>query len=85
MSLRPEPYEPLVRETTFRALDAFREAAQERGVEPASLAIAWLLGHPDVTAVVVGPRRPAQLQAALAALELTLSDPERSELSGLFA
>jgi LacI family transcriptional regulator len=34
------------------------------------LAYAWLLAQPDVTAVVVGPRRPEQLAPALAALSL---------------
>jgi aryl-alcohol dehydrogenase-like predicted oxidoreductase len=84
MALRPEPYEPLVAEPTFRALDAFRDAAEEHQTEPATLALAWLLGHPDVTAVVVGPRRPDQLRSALAALELELSDARRDELASLF-
>ena len=52
---------------------AFEAAAVARGVEPAALAIAWVLGHPQVTAVVVGPRRPEHLDPALAALELRLS------------
>jgi aryl-alcohol dehydrogenase-like predicted oxidoreductase len=34
----------------------------------AALAIGWLLANPQVTAVIVGPRRPAQLEPALAAL-----------------
>jgi 1-deoxyxylulose-5-phosphate synthase len=85
MALRPQPYEELVRETTFRALDAFTAAAQEQGTEPATLAVAWLLAHPDVTAVVVGPRRPEQLRAALAALDLLLSESERDELAAVFA
>lgn len=84
MALRPEPYEGLVGEPTFRALDAFRNAAEEHGTEPATLALAWLLGNPDVTAVVVGPRRPDQLRSALAALELKLSDARRDELASLF-
>jgi aryl-alcohol dehydrogenase-like predicted oxidoreductase len=37
----------------------------------AALAIAWLLANPQVTAVIVGPRRPAQLEPALAALVLS--------------
>jgi aryl-alcohol dehydrogenase-like predicted oxidoreductase len=85
MSLRPGPYEGLATEETFRALDAFAAAAADRGVEPAALAIAWVLSDPQVTAVVVGPRRPQHLEPALAALELPLSDVERDELAGLFA
>jgi len=84
MTQRPEPYSELETDETFRALDAFAAAAAERGVEPAALAIAWVLGHPQVTAVVVGPRRPEQLEPALAAVELLLSLQERDELAALF-
>jgi aryl-alcohol dehydrogenase-like predicted oxidoreductase len=37
-----------------------------------------------VTSVVVGPRRPAQLDAALKAAEIRLSEQERDELAELF-
>jgi aryl-alcohol dehydrogenase-like predicted oxidoreductase len=85
MTLRPGPYEELATEETFRALDAFAAAAAERGVEPAALAIAWVLSDPQVTAVVVGPRRPEQLDPAFAALELRLTPAERDELAELFS
>jgi aryl-alcohol dehydrogenase-like predicted oxidoreductase len=84
MTQRPDPYADLVSEETFRGLERFQEAAAERGVEPAALAIAWVLSHPQVTAAVVGPRRPEQLEPALAALELRLSPQERDALAGLF-
>ena len=85
MTLRPGPYEDLATEETFRALDGLAAAAAERGVEPATLAIAWVLGHPQVTAVVVGPRRPEHLEPALAALEVRLEPGERDALSELFS
>jgi aryl-alcohol dehydrogenase-like predicted oxidoreductase len=85
MTLRPDPYQDLVNEETFRGLEAFAEAAEDLGVEPATLAVAWVLGHPQVTAVVVGPRRPEQLATAVAATDLELSSQERDELAGLFA
>ena len=85
MTLRPDPYADLVNEETFRGLEAFAAAAADLGVEPATLAVAWVLGHPQVTAVVVGPRRPEQLATAIAAAELELSASQRVELAGLFA
>jgi aryl-alcohol dehydrogenase-like predicted oxidoreductase len=85
MTMRPEPYAELENERTFDALEAFEAAAAERGVEPATLAIAWILSNPQVTAVIAGPRRPEQLQPYLAALELPLSLQERDELASLFA
>ena len=85
MTQRPDPYADLVNDATFAGLEAFAAEASARGVEPATLAIAWVLGHPQVTAVVVGPRHPRQLEPALAAAELELSQEERGELAGLFA
>jgi aryl-alcohol dehydrogenase-like predicted oxidoreductase len=84
MTLRPEPYEHLRDERVFDALEAFEERARERATSPAALAIAWLLGHPQVTAVVIGPRSPEQLRPALDALRLHLSPPEREEIGALF-
>jgi aryl-alcohol dehydrogenase-like predicted oxidoreductase len=85
MTLRPGPYTELANDRTWDALERFEAAARDRGVEPAVLAIAWVLSHPGVTAVVVGPRSPAQLEPALAAADLKLSSSERDELSELFA
>lgn len=85
MTLRPGPYLHFQDDRVFDALEAFEERARERGTSPAALAIAWLLGDPDVTAVVVGPRRPEHLRPALEALELRLSPPEREQLTALFA
>ena len=85
MTLRPEPYRHLLDDRVYDALEAFEAEARERGTTPAALAIAWLLAHPQVTAVVIGPRRPEQLQPALDALELRLSPPEHEQLAALFA
>ena len=84
MTLRPEPYRRFEHARVFRAIDRFREAARNRGVEPATLAIAWLLGHPQVDAVIVGPRRPEHLEPAQRALEIVLSPAERKEIAAIF-
>ncbi len=84
MTIRPEPYEHLRDDRTFEALDRFSELAAERGIEPATLAIAWLLAQPWVTAVVVGPRKAAHLEPALAALEVELSQADAAEIAGPF-
>ena len=85
MTLRPEPYSHLQVGRVYDALDGFEARARERGTTPAALAIGWLLGHPYVTAVVIGPRRPEQLRPALEALELDLSPLEREQLTAVFA
>jgi aryl-alcohol dehydrogenase-like predicted oxidoreductase len=85
MATRPEPYLHLRREPIFAALDRFAEAAAARGVDTATLAVAWLVAQPDVTAVVVGPRRPEHLDAAMRALEVRLRTDEAEALAAIFA
>jgi aryl-alcohol dehydrogenase-like predicted oxidoreductase len=84
MTQRPEGYVHLDTPSTYRGLARLAEEATARGVDTAALALAWVLSHPLVTAVVVGPRRPAHLDAAQDALALHLSERERSELAALF-
>ena len=85
MTLRPEPYAHLEREKIFDAIDTFEKTAKERGVEMGALAMAWVLAHPQTTAIVTGPRKPEHLNLAKAALAIELSEAERHTLSGLFA
>jgi aryl-alcohol dehydrogenase-like predicted oxidoreductase len=84
MTLRPEPYAHLPVDETWDALEAFAMQAQERGVSMAGLALAWLLHHPRVTAVVVGPRNPSQLEPSREALELVLTPAEHAAIHALF-
>jgi aryl-alcohol dehydrogenase-like predicted oxidoreductase len=84
MTQRPGPYEHLRTDAVFDGLDAFRGAAERRGVDMATLAFAWLLAQPGVTAVVTGPRRPEHLAPAVAALSVQLSADEAAELAALF-
>jgi len=80
MTLRPDPYLHLDVEQVHRGVEGLRE----RG-DPATLALAWVISHPSVSAAVVGPRRPSHLEPALAARDLTLSPSERDEIASLFS
>jgi aryl-alcohol dehydrogenase-like predicted oxidoreductase len=84
MTLRPEPYRHLEDDHVFEALDRFGAEAAARGVDRATLAIAWLLSDPRVDGVVLGPRRPEHLEPGLCALELVLDADDRERLAGLF-
>ncbi|KOV80724.1 alcohol dehydrogenase [Nocardia sp. NRRL S-836] len=50
--------------------------AAARGVSRAQVALAWLLRNPVVTAPIVGVTKPAQLDDAVAALAVELTDDE---------
>jgi len=62
-------------EREFATVAAFVGLARAAGVEPATLAVAWVLAHPAVTAPLIGASRPEQLQASIAAAEYRL-DPK---------
>ncbi|HMG54367.1 MAG TPA: aldo/keto reductase [Kofleriaceae bacterium] len=84
MTLRPEPYLHLLTEQVFRGLDGLAAAARARGVAIEALALAWVLRHPQVDAAIIGPRTPAHLDAALAALDIAVSADEAAALAALF-
>ncbi|HEX9440768.1 MAG TPA: aldo/keto reductase, partial [Roseiflexaceae bacterium] len=84
MTLRPEPYQKLLDERIFHGLDALRAYAAEQGTDMASLALAWVMAHPLVTAPIVGPRRPEHLEPARHALEISLTEEQRAMIAGFF-
>ncbi|UCH24646.1 MAG: aldo/keto reductase [Trueperaceae bacterium] len=84
MTLRPEPYQAYWRRQTFEALNGLRVEAEQRGVSMASLALAWVMAAPEVTAPIVGPRSPEHFEVVREALELSLSPEERDGLTELF-
>jgi aryl-alcohol dehydrogenase-like predicted oxidoreductase len=64
---------------TERALDVadvVKQVAGELGRPPAQVALAWTLLHPAVTSPLLGVRTLSQLEANLAALEITFDDDQ---------
>ena len=55
---------------------ACQEVAIQRGIQPAQVAIAWLLPKPFVTAPIIGATKLEHLNTAVASLDLTLSVEE---------
>jgi len=77
---------PIVdKERTWKILDVMRSIAEAHGCSPARVALAWLLSTPVVTSIIVGAKRCDQLQDSLAALELTLSRDDVSQLNQVSA
>ncbi|MDA8275707.1 MAG: aldo/keto reductase [Actinomycetota bacterium] len=56
------------------------EVAAEHGVAPATVALAWLLERPGVTAPIIGATQPGHLADAVAALDLELSGDDVARL-----
>ncbi|MEV6763570.1 aldo/keto reductase [Streptomyces sp. NPDC051105] len=70
---------------TVRAqIQAYEDLLDKHGVEPGEAALAWLLTRPGVTGPIVGPRTGEQLESALRAVELELSEELLAGLDEIF-
>jgi aryl-alcohol dehydrogenase-like predicted oxidoreductase len=74
--------EPPVRDPdqTYDTIDALVEIGEARGVSAAQVALAWTLGRPGVSSVVVGARTDEQLADNLGAADLELTEEEIARL-----
>ncbi|MEV4329689.1 aldo/keto reductase [Streptomyces sp. NPDC049597] len=71
--------------TAVRAqVQAYEDLLEKHGLEPGEAALAWLLTRPGVTGPIVGPRTAAQLESALRAVELELSEEVLTSLDEIF-
>jgi aryl-alcohol dehydrogenase-like predicted oxidoreductase len=84
MTMRPEPYRHLEADAVYDGLDGLAAAAAEHGVSMAGLALGWLLAHPGVSSIVVGPRNPEQLGPVRQAMALDLSPDDFEQVGSLF-
>ena len=67
----------------YEVAERFTLFARDRGFDPASLAVAWVAGHPAVTAPIIGARNAVQLRASLAAVDIPMTEALRAEISAL--
>lgn len=68
------------RDEALAAVVSLKSFFEGRGKALASVAVAWVLDQPGITAAIVGASRPEQLEATLAGAELNLDDEERQVL-----
>lgn len=67
-------------EADERVVERVAKVAGERGARPASVALAWLLHKPGMTAPIVGTSKPHHLDDAVAALDIKLTAEEMAAL-----
>lgn len=74
--------EPPIRDENrlWNIVDILVEIAANRGVSPAQVALAWLIGRKSVTSVIIGGRTEAQFRDNLAASDLQLTVEETGRL-----
>jgi aryl-alcohol dehydrogenase-like predicted oxidoreductase len=85
--LSGEWHEPPVRdrEKLYDTIEVLADIADGHGASPAQVALAWLLGRPAVTSLIIGARNDDQLRDNLGAAELSLGADERAALDKVSA
>ena len=65
-------------------IEQWEQFCDELGIEPAAVALAWLLHQPAVTAPIVGPGSLAHFETAEQALEVKLDDDALARLDEIW-
>src|SRR5262245_21594591 len=72
-------------DNVFDTVDELVRIADGAGMPLPTLAVAWVLRHPAITAPIVGASRPEQLDATLGAVDVTVDDDLFDRLNELTA
>ena len=64
---------PFDREMGYRVVDSLKEVANRQDATPARVALAWVLGRPAVSSVIIAARKPEQLEDNIRSVDLQLS------------
>lgn len=67
----------------YQIAEDFSNHALEKGVEPASLAVAWVMSNSAITAPIIGARNIKQLKGSLGALDIEMTEEWRKEITEL--
>jgi aryl-alcohol dehydrogenase-like predicted oxidoreductase len=67
----------------FATVEPLLALANQAGVSLVTLAVAWVLANPVITAPIIGASRPDQLDASLAAVDFGLDDGLKLQLDEL--
>ena len=70
---------------TLQLVERLKEIAERNGTTCAQLAISWVLRRPEVTAAIVGARRPEQIAETAPASDWNLSEKDIEEIEKLLA
>jgi aryl-alcohol dehydrogenase (NADP+) len=72
-------------DNVFDTVDELVKIAEDAGIPLPTLAVAWTLRHPAITAPIVGASRPEQLDATIAAVDTHLDDDLVERLNAVTA
>lgn len=78
-------FPPVNKDRAFDCIDVMRAIAEAKGVSVAQIALAWLLHQPVVSSVIIGAKRPDQLDDNIAATHIRLTEEELRQLDAVSA
>jgi len=70
-------------ERYYEVAERFSDYANDTGVHPATLAVAWVKAHPAVTAPIIGARNTDQLEASLASADYEMTPEQYDQIADL--
>jgi len=78
-------FPPVNLERAYACIDVMRNIAKSKDVSVAQIALAWLLHQDVVTSVIIGAKRPEQLEDNIAATTVALTPDELAALDKVSA
>jgi aryl-alcohol dehydrogenase-like predicted oxidoreductase len=81
-----EGWSPILRRMNRKVLSVaveVKKLAEERGLNSAQMATLWCKDQPGITAPIIGPRTMQHLEDALAVIDKTLDEADRSVFDAL--
>jgi aryl-alcohol dehydrogenase-like predicted oxidoreductase len=73
-------FPPVNKEKAFDIIDVMQPIAAAKEISVAQLALAWLLHQPAVTSVIIGAKKPEQLEDNLKSIDVQLTTEELQKL-----
>ena len=82
---KPDRFEEMMSPAVSSVVETLFRIASERGKTPAQIAIAWLLSHPEVSAVIMAPDNPEHVEENIGGTGWELTADERKTLDKVSA
>lgn len=77
----PDHWEIYENPTSMRRMEGLRQKSEETGISMVQIALAWVIGQPGVTSMLIGCRSTAHVDQAFAAEAMGISPEIRAELN----
>ena len=79
----PDHWDIYENDTSMRRMEGLRDIAAETGISMIQLALAWAIGQPGITSVLIGCRTLSHVDQAFQAEEMGLTQELRDRLNAL--